>query len=378
MPCDYDRLPHVGIQTLHPYVPGKSTNELAREQGLTDILKLASNENVLGCSPYVQEALAQVTGHQIATYPMSINDPLRSKLSGTLQLDSSMITLGHGSDSLFCLLLTCFALHTDKHILTHDYAFSSYAIQAQTLGIPVVSTRVHSDWQVDIDAMIEACTDKTALIFIANPNNPTGLLVQPSEIERLLNHIPVTTLLVLDEAYYEFTKEQNDSNHSIGLLKKHPNLVITRTFSKAYGLAGLRLGYAIAHPPITALLYRIQLPFVVNTMALIAASVALDDHDFIQKTQKMTTEGMHQMTSYLTQSGITHVPSAANFITFNCNRDSMPIYQTLQRYGIIVRPLHPYGLSTWLRVTIGTQAQNNRFLDAFKTIYFSQHKGMTP
>lgn len=372
MSCDYDMLPHIGIQTLHPYVPGKSADELAREQGLVDILKLASNENVLGCSPYVREALAHVTRHQIATYPMSINDPLRTKLACNLQVETAMITLGHGSDSLFCLLLTCFALHTNKHIITHDYAFSSYAIQAQTLGIPVVSTRVHSNWQVDINAIIDACTEKTALIFIANPNNPTGLLLELPEIEHLLDHIPDTTLLILDEAYYEFTPHNADDKRSIDLLKKYQNLVITRTFSKAYGLAGLRLGYAIANPHITALLYRIQLPFVVNTMALTAANVALDDDEFLEKTQTMTREGMNQLTYGLTQLGITHLPSAGNFITFNCNQDSMPIYQKLQQYGIIVRPLHPYRLHHYLRVTVGTQAQNDRFLNTFKTIYFSQ------
>ncbi len=363
MPCDYDALPHAGIQTLKPYIPGKSADALTREKGILNVIKLASNENPLGCSPRVTEALSQLTGHKIATYPMSINHPLREKLAKKLGVDGSMVTLGHGSDSLFCLLLTCFALGTGRHILTHDYAFSSYAIQAKTLGIPVLSTRVDADWAVDIDAMITACNEKTALIFIANPNNPTGLLVSDANILRLLKAIPLTTLLVLDEAYYEFSSNTGRLS-SMALLEEYPNLVITRTFSKAYGLAGLRLGYAIAHPQITALLYRIQLPFVVNVAAMIAADAALDDAHFIQQTLAITRAGLKQMQDGFIALGLQHKPSAANFITVDCGTDSMPIYHALQEHGIIVRPLHPYGLNNYLRVTIGTNEQINRFLDA--------------
>ncbi|HBI22579.1 MAG TPA: histidinol-phosphate transaminase [Legionella sp.] len=365
MPCDYDALPHAGIRTLIPYIPGKSADALSHEKSLTNIIKLASNENPLGCSPLVIEALSHLTGHKIATYPMSINHPLREKLAVKLGVDAPMVTLGNGSDSLFCLLLTCFALHTGRHVITHDYAFSSYAIQAKTLGIPVVSTVVYGNWAVDIDAMIAACDDKTALVFIANPNNPTGLRVNDSDIERLLKAIPVSTILVLDEAYCEF-----DHNHrqafSISLLSTYPNLVITRTFSKAYGLASLRLGYAIAHPQITALLYRIQLPFVVNIAAMIAADAALDDDDFIAQTIEMTGHGLKQMQAGLNTLGLTHnnPTMATNFITMDCGTDSMPVYNALQEHGIIVRPLHPYGLKHYLRVTIGTEEQNNRFLDA--------------
>lgn len=362
MPCDYEQLPHAGIRNLVPYVPGKSSEELASERGLTDIIKLASNENPLGCSPLVTQALAELTGHRIATYPMSVNHLLRHKLAVKLKVDLEMITIGNGSDSLFCSLLTCFALHNDKHVLTHDYAFSSYAIQAKTLGIPVISTAVKSNFVVDIDAMISACTEKTSLIFMANPNNPTGLLVCPEEIKRLLDNIPATTIFVLDEAYFEYSGILNPGA-TMDLLKKYPNLVITRTFSKAYGLAGLRLGYAIANPQITALLYRIQLPFIVNIAALTAGCAALNDEAFIQQTLMVNKEGLKQMQQGLTVLGFPHLPTAGNFITVDCKTDSMPIYQRLQDYGIIVRPLHPYGLNNYIRVTIGTREQNQRFLD---------------
>lgn len=362
MPCDYDTLPHHGIRTLQPYVPGKSSDELAREKGLTDIIKLASNENSLGCSPCVVDALAHLTAHQIASYPMTINHPLRQKLSDKLCVDSSMVILGNGSDSLFGLLLTCFALHTDKHIMTHDYAFSSYAIQAKTLGIPVISTPTKANWDIDVDVMISQCTEKTALIFIANPNNPTGLLVPQSDIKRLLDNIPSSTLLILDEAYYEYLSITEKIN-SIDLLKKHTNLVITRTFSKAYGLAGLRLGYGIANSQITAMLYRIQLPFVVNIAAITAASAALDDEDFLKKTLQMNASGLQQIQNGLDELGLKHIPASGNFVTFNCGTDSMPIYLNLQNEGIILRPLHPYGLNNYFRVTIGTHKQNTRFIE---------------
>lgn len=361
MPCDYDLLPHAGIQTLVPYVPGKSIEEVANERGLTDIIKLAGNENPLGCSPKVLQALANLSGPKIATYPMSVIHPLRHKLADKLGVDTDMIALSNGSDALFCSLLTCFALHNNKHILTHDYAFSSYAIQAKTLGIPVVSTGVNSKFEVDIDAMIDACNENTALIFIANPNNPTGLLVKPEEIQRLLENTPATTLFVLDEAYYEYSRLGLGPTKT--LLQKHPNLVITRTFSKAYGLAGFRLGYAITNPQIAALLYRIQLPFAVNIAALTAGFAALDDDDFIHQTVQLNKQGLKQMQHGLDSLGLTHLPSSGNFITLNCKTDALPVYQRLQNHGIIVRPLHPYGLNTYLRVTIGTQEQNIRFLN---------------
>ena len=362
MTFDFNLLPHPGIRSLAPYIPGKSIDDVALEQGLTDIIKLASNENPLGCSPLVLQALSHLSSQQISIYPTSINHPLRHKLANKLAIDSDMLTLSNGSDLLFCLLLTCFALHCDKHILTHDYAFISYGIQAKTLNIPVVNTPVVSDWRVDISAMIAACSEKTALIFIANPNNPTGLLVNQTDIERLLENIPETTILVLDEAYYEYAEHLTHSN-SIELLTKYPNLVITRTFSKAYALAGLRIGYAIANPQITSLLYRLQLPFAVNQAAMVAASAALDDQAFLEQSIQTTTQGIEQMEHGLTKLQLPYLPTAANFITVDCKTDAEPIYQALQQYGIIVRPLHPYGLNNYLRVTIGTKEQNRRFLE---------------
>lgn len=363
MPCDYNELPHDGIRTLSPYIPGKSADELAQEKGFTEIIKLASNENPLGCSPYALSALANLNDRDIANYPMSSNHPLRQKLADKLNIDTQMLILGNGSDSLFYLLLTCFALHTNKHILTHDVAFIAYTVQAKTLGIPVITTPLKPNWQVDINALVKACTEQTALIFIANPNNPTGQLISHAEIAYLLENIPLTTLLVLDEAYYEYLNPC-DQGGAIDLLHKHQNLIITRTFSKAYGLAGLRLGYAIANPQIIALLYRIQLPFVVNTAAHAAADAALSDTEFLEKSIQLNRQGLIQVHNGLMAIGIKPLSSVGNFIMFDCGKKAISIYQALLDYGIIVRPLNSYGLNNYLRVTIGTNQQNNRFLDS--------------
>lgn len=367
MPCDYHLLPHAGIQSLSPYIPGKSAEQVASEQGLTDIIKLASNENPLGCSPFVTKALSALTSKQICTYPISANDPLRAKLAEKLAVDVEMLTLTNGSDALFPLLLICFALYNDKHVLTHKHAFMAYGIQAKTLGIPVTITPLLPNWEVDIDAMIAACTEKTALIFIANPNNPTGLLVRQSEIIRLLQNIPATTILVLDEAYYEYIAE-DDKPTTIPLLTHYPNLVITRTFSKAYGLAGLRLGYAITNPDIAAIMQRVLLPFTVNEAVLRAGSAALDDDEFIQQSVSNNVKGLRQMQQGLDRLKFAYLPTACNFITFDYKEDTIPIYQALQQHGIIVRPLHPYGLNNYLRVTIGTPEQNTRFLDTLEEL----------
>lgn len=367
MPCDYQALPHSGIQTLAPYIPGKSAEQLAREQGLTDIIKLASNENPLGCSANVSRALAKLSGVQIATYPAPASHPLHQKLSDKLSLHKDMLTLGNGSDALFPLLLTCFALHNDKHVMLHDYAFISYAIHAKTLGIPVVSVGLRPNWEVDIDAMVDLCNEKTALIFLANPNNPLGVLVPHEGIQRLLDNIPASTIVVLDEAYFEYIDSQ-DNQSSLSLLKHYPNLIITRTFSKAYGLAGLRLGYAIANPPITSILQRAQPPFTVNQAALTAASAALDDEQFIKDSVEANKMGLKQLKQGLAKLQLNCLPTAGNFITFDYRQDANSLYQDLQQHGIIVRPLHPYGLNNYIRVTVGTKEQNNRFLDTMSII----------
>jgi histidinol-phosphate aminotransferase len=369
MAVDFHQLPHAGIRTLTPYKPGKPIVEVAREFGLKDIIKLASNENPLGCSPRVMEALSALPNHLLATYPSAINHPLQEKLAAHLNTEPNQLILSNGSDYIYLLLFMAFALHTNKHVLTHDYAFSTYQIQAQGLGIPVVSAKIQANWQVDIQQLIDTCTKDTGLICLANPNNPTGTFIPESGILKLLDNIPESTLLVLDEAYYEYV-QQDQKMDSIAWLKRYPNLVITRTFSKAYGLAGLRLGYAIANPDIISLLQKLQLPFAVNQIALEAGFVALDDAAFMEKTLQSYVSGMAQMRNGLCRLDIEHIPSTANFVTVDCAKDGLPIYQALLAQGVIVRPLHAYNMPNHIRVTIGTEEQNTRFLKALQTIFY--------
>lgn len=368
MDVNFQKLPHPGICNLIPYKPGKSIEELAREKGINNIIKMGSNENPLGCSPFVLDAIKKLSPHLLAMYPSPLNHPLIPKLAKKLNIDTSQLFISNGSDYIFNMLLTSFSLHNEKHILTHDYAFSTYAIQANTLNIPVHSIAINSNWQVNVDHLIQACTIKTSIIFLANPNNPTGILINPKEIKYLLDNVPKTTLVVIDEAYYEYAASQL-SNTTLEWLSHHPNLIITRTFSKIYGLAGIRLGYAIANPSIIEILWRVQLPFMVNQIALTAAHVALDDEEFIRLSLEINTKGMEQMRQGLDKLGIHYLPSACNFLTFNCNEDSKLLYNYLLDRGIIVRPLHPYKMDNYIRVSIGTEEQNNRFLDALSNYH---------
>lgn len=362
MPTHFSTLPHLGIQTLTPYEPGKSIESLKQELGLTDIIKLASNENPLGCGPKAKTALESISPYTLTAYPSANFHPLHQALCDRLKISKEQLILANGSDALFSLLMTTFALHTGRTVLTHEYAFNAYTIQAQTLGIQTQIAPVASDWSVNIQSLIEASTSQTAILFLANPNNPTGLTVSQDDIKLLLKHLPPTTLLVLDEAYYGYPPEQPEN--TIEWLETYPNLVILRTFSKIYGLAGLRIGYAIANSEIIALLKRAQLPFTINQAAMAAALAALDDIDFLNQSLITTNVGMKQLEAGFKALNLTPHPSFANFITVDMHQSALPVYEKLLHHGIIVRPLHPYGLTQHLRITIGTAEQNTRLLEA--------------
>lgn len=366
----FNTLPHSGIQTLSPYVPGKSIRSLSQEKGISTIIKLASNENPRGCSPQVHQALANLALTQIASYPAPSTSPLIHKIAKKIGVTEDMVTLGNGSDAIFQLLVICFALHVQKNIITHDYAFQTFKILPQLFGVPLISTPVLNNWDVDIKAIIHSCTKQTALIFIANPNNPTGSLLSIHQIEELLENIPETTLLILDEAYAEYI-ETHEQKNSIELLKNHRNLIITRTFSKAYGLAGLRLGYAISDPEIKKLLQKIVLPFTVNQAAIAAGNAAIDDETFLQDTITLNRQEIHRLRDTLIKIGYPCLPSPANFITFDCKIDGKIIADALQNQGIIVRPLHAYGLDNFLRINSGTPEQNTGFINTLMSVLHS-------
>lgn len=368
MSTNFNHIPHKGIQTLSPYKPGKPIVEVVREFGISDIIKLASNENAQGCSPAVLETLHRLPEDIISYYPSALNHPLYDKLAEKWNISRNQLIIANGSDSIFQFVLMAFALHTERHMLTHEYAFVTYQILSQALGIPFYNVPSGPDWQVDMDALIQQCTDKTGVIFIANPNNPTGKLVASDILLKLLDNIPESTIVVLDEAYYEYAASFYTAN-SIDWLNRYKNLVITRTFSKAYGLAGLRLGYAMAHPEIIALLHKVQLPFAVNQVALEAGLAALEDTDFLQTTLQTNAQGLQQMLHGLEALKMTVLSApTGNFVTMDCQQDSTTLYQKLLEQGIITRPLHPYNMPRHLRITIGTAEQNARFLNVLREI----------
>lgn len=365
MPCNFNLLTHEGIQNLKPYIPGKSIAEVAKEQGLTHIIKLASNENPLGCSPKALQALHNLSSIEVATYPLATIHPLRYKLAEQLGVEANMITFGNGTDSLFPLFMMCFALHNHKHIIIPEYSFVAYGVHAHGLGVPVVSTPVHQDWTIDVDTLIDTVNENTALIYLANPNNPTGSMTEYEEIERMLKNIPETTILVVDEAYYEFL-DTTSRKSALLLMREYTNLIVTRTFSKIYGLASLRLGYCVAHEQMTEIFHKVLPPFTVNQASLVAAEAALDDDEFIKQSFLNNIEGMQQMEAGLADLKLSYLKPAGNFVTVDFKKDAKPLYEDLQRLGIIVRPLHSYNMANYLRVSIGTPTQNREFFDKLK------------
>lgn len=360
-------LPHPGIRELQPYKPGKSVEELRRERKLASIIKLASNENPFGTSPKAMAAIANMSRHDFAVYPSAILHPLRHKLADQLGITDTELMLSNGTDYIIWFLLTTFALGGKKTMLTHKHAFGSYAIQAQTQNIPVQMVSVRADYSVCLSSLLQAIDEHTSIIFLAQPNNPTGIPLEEDALADFISKVPSHIIIALDEAYYEFAYPQG-SQFTLQLRTKYPNLVLFRTFSKAYGLAALRLGYLIAHPDIIDLMVRVQPPFTVNQVAMNAAYAALDDSAFLEQTLQNNQVGVQQLQLGLTKLGLSHLPTATNFVTFDTKEDGHRIFDALLDKGVIVRPLGAYDMPTFLRVSAGLPTENQRFLEALEEV----------
>lgn len=350
------------ITKLQPYVPGKPIEELERELGITDIVKLASNENPLGPSGKVSAALAQAS-KQVTRYPDGNGFSLKLALAEKYQLNADQITLGNGSNDVLELIARAFVSNTDQ-VMFSQYAFAVYPLVTQAIGAKAVIAPARN-YGHDLQAMSTLITEQTKLIFIANPNNPTGTHLAADEVEAFIAQVPATTLVVLDEAYAEYGERTVDS---VRWLKQYSNLIITRTFSKAYGLAGLRVGYALSHPSVADLINRIRQPFNVNSLALAAATVALNDDDYIAKTKQLNDAGMAQLMAGLKRLGLVSIPSKGNFITVDVQKKGDEVFDDLLKQGVIVRPVTNYGLPQHIRVSIGLEYENQRFLDALKEV----------
>lgn len=353
-----------GVQKLIPYTPGKPIEELERELGLSNIIKLASNENPLGPSKKALAAI-QTTLKDLALYPDGNGFNLKQALAKKYAVDMSRITLGNGSNEILELVARAF-LTPEFEVVFSQHAFAVYPIVTQAVGAKAVVAPA-LNYGHDLAAMLERVNDKTRLVFIANPNNPTGTLLDYAELEAFIAKLPDTCVCVLDEAYFEFIADE-DKADSITWLKKYPNLLITRTFSKAYGLAGLRIGYGLSSPQLADILNRVRQPFNNNMLALAAAEAALTDADHLQNTIAVNAEGMQFVTESFKKMGLEWIPSAGNFVSVDLKQPAMPIYEALLRKGVIVRPVGVYELPNHLRITIGTQAENQIFIQALTDV----------
>jgi histidinol-phosphate aminotransferase len=350
------------VTKLHPYVPGKPIEELQREYGLTDIVKLASNENPLGPSPTVLKAMNEAS-KDVTRYPDGNGFTLKTALAEKYQLDTNQITLGNGSNDVLEMIARAFASPQDE-ILFSQYAFAVYPLVTQAVGAKAVIAPA-TDYGHDLEVMLDMMTDKTKLVFIANPNNPTGTYIANKDLKTFIAKVLTTTLVVIDEAYVEYGEQADDS---IEWLKKYSNVIITRTFSKAYGLAGLRVGYALSHPEVADLLNRIRQPFNVNSLSLAAATVAVNDNDYLVKTKKANDAGMAQLLAGFDILGLKAIPSKGNFITVDVEQKGDDVFGALLRLGVIVRPVTNYGLPNHIRVSIGLENENQRFLTALAEV----------
>ena len=362
--CDYTELATPGVRGLHPYVPGKPVEELERELGISDIVKLASNENPLGPSEVALDAVRNGM-NEWARYPDGNGFALKQKLSTRHEINPGMITLGNGSNDVLDLIVRAYA-GPNSEVIYSQYAFAVYALSTQAVGAQAVVTPA-LDWGHDLDAMEQAITDRTSLIFIANPNNPTGTWLTENQIRSFMSNVPEHVIVVLDEAYCEYI-ELPDFPDGLRLQAEFPNLIVTRTFSKAWGLAGLRVGYSISCEPIANVLNRVRHPFNVNVAALTAATTVLDDFAYLNKSKQVNSEGLEQLEKGLKDQGFEYIPSVGNFISFDTGRDGVEVFQSLLKQGVIVRPVANYGMPAHLRVSVGLQEENQRFLSALSKV----------
>ena len=365
----FEQLATPGIRGLRPYQPGKPIDELERELGIANIIKLASNENPLGPSPAALAAV-NAAAPEVWLYPDGGGFRLKQKLAQLHGVDMAAITLGNGSSDLLEFVVRVLVQPGDE-VLFSQHAFAIYPIVTLAAGgVPVEAPA--NNWGYDLDALRAAITDKTRVIFIANPNNPTGTYTPGAALEAFLGSVPDNVVVVVDEAYFDYASHPAtgavDYPDTTRWVSRYPNLMVTRTFSKSYGLAGLRVGYAVSHPDLADLMNRVRPPFNVNSLALAAAEAALGDTEHLAQSAALNAAGLRQLESGFEAMGLGYIPSVGNFISVDVGRDAAPLYDALLREGVIVRPVANYGMPQYLRVTVGRPEENARFLAALAKV----------
>lgn len=364
MSINYLALANAGVEKLHPYQPGKPVEELERELGISDSIKLASNENPLGLSPKVRAAIERALP-ELARYPDANGFALKTALAKKLGVSGEQLILGNGSNELIDLVYHTFVA-SGQQVVYSQYTFIVYALATQSHGAEAIVVPA-KDLGHDLDAMAVAITERTKLVCITNPNNPTGTFLSKSELSAFLAKIPSQVLVILDEAYTEYVSEE-ERHPSIEWLAQYPNLIVSRTFSKAYGLAGLRVGYMVAHPELISVLNRVREPFNCNSLALAAAEAALSDEAYLQEAVSLNRHEMARYEAFFDRHDICYVKSQANFITLDLKRDASAVYDALLREGVIVRPIAGYGLPNCLRISIGLAHENQRCIAALEKV----------
>lgn len=354
--------PHV--RNLDVYQPGKPIEELERELGISGAIKVASNENPLGPSPKALAALPAVLP-QLHMYPDAGGFALRRALGARYGVELGQLALGNGSNDLVYQLVLATCEPTDE-VLSHKYAFLSYRLAAQVAGRPFVAAPVTPDLACDVGALIAGITERTKLVVIGTPNNPTGSIVSTEGAERILAALPARALLVIDEAYAEYAAAWPEVDHADGmaLARRDPRVVVLRTFSKAYGLAGLRVGFAVADPAVVDVVNRVGRTFHVGSLAQVGAIAALEDVEHLARSTRHARAAIEQMQREIRGPGVRVYPSLANFVLIDCGRPSAPIYDALLRRGVIVRPMAAWGLPNHVRVSTAREADMPRVIAA--------------
>jgi histidinol-phosphate aminotransferase len=359
----WERLANEPILDIHPYQPGKPIEELERELGIPGAVKLASNENPFGPPPGVLEALRNALSG-LNRYPDGSGHYLRHALAKAHGVSPESIVLGNGSNELIELLARTFVRPGEEVVLPHP-SFVVYPSIVQAVGGIRVVVSV-KDYRIDLPKMRRAITALTKMVFVANPNNPTGTIVTAEEVDKFLDKVPDHVIVVFDEAYYDFAAGP-DFPDVLGHLRHGKRVVVLRTFSKMASLAGLRVGYAVADPDCIALVNRIRQPFNVNTLAQVAALAALADESHVRRSVEAVREGVRSLAASLTSLGVRHAPSRANFILAEFD-DAARVYEELLKLGVIVRPMGSFGLERALRLTVGTPEENARLVNGLRTV----------
>jgi len=354
---------------LKPYQPGKPVEELERELGITGAIKIASNENPMGPSPKAMEAAAAALP-ELHLYPDGAAYKLRDALAARNEIAPNQLIFGAGSNELIYIAVQTFCRPGIDQVLTHKNAFISYRLASMGFNVEFVDADINEDMSCDVDALLAAVTERTRVLFLANPNNPTGAYVGTAEFERLLDGLPEHVIVVVDEAYHEYAIASDaDYPRSASYQSEtRPQLLTLRTFSKIYGMSGLRVGYGIGDPRVIDYMNRVRRPFNVNRVAQAAAVAALDDTDHVAQSAAAARSGIAALTAALTEVGVRPYPSLGNFLLVDVGREATAVYDLLLREGVIVRPMAAWGIPQHLRISVGTPEQTVRVTDALKRV----------